>query len=77
MRNAREWILCEAIIDALTFWMHGFENVTASYGVRGFTPDLFALLRSARPERVLIAYDNDDAGNAAANELTHRLRPKA
>ena len=53
--------------------MHGFENVTASYGVRGFTPDHWTLLRAARPERVLIAYDNDEAGNSAANELTHQL----
>jgi len=27
-----EIILCEALIDAMTFWVHGFRNVTASYG---------------------------------------------
>lgn len=69
----QDWILCEAIIDALSFWVHGFRNVTASYGVRGFTPDHWTLLKERKPERVLIAYDNDEAGNAAANELTHRL----
>ncbi|MGC8486588.1 MAG: DNA primase, partial [Candidatus Baltobacteraceae bacterium] len=36
---SKEIILCEALIDALTFWCAGFRNVTASYGVNGFTED--------------------------------------
>ena len=36
---SKEIILCEALIDALTFWCAGFRNVTASYGVNGFTKD--------------------------------------
>ena len=28
---AKEVILCESIIDALSFWVNGFRNVTASY----------------------------------------------
>lgn len=76
VRPAREWILCEAIIDALSLWVHGFRHVTASYGVRGFTPDHWALLRAVKPERVIIAYDNDEAGNAAANELAQQLEPE-
>jgi len=32
-------ILCEALIDAMTFWVQGYRNVTASYGVQGFTDD--------------------------------------
>jgi len=76
VRNAREWILCESIIDALSFWVHGFENVTASYGVRGFSPYHLKLIREVKPERIIIAYDNDDAGNAAANELAQRLEPE-
>lgn len=74
--DAREWLLCESIIDALSFWVHGFENVTASYGARGFTPEYLELVRSRRPERVIVAYDNDDAGNVAANELSQRLEPE-
>jgi len=34
---SKQIILCESIIDALTFWCAGFRNVTASYGVNGFT----------------------------------------
>ena len=33
LQASSEIILCEALIDALTFWVAGFRNVTASYGV--------------------------------------------
>ena len=76
IRTCRQWILCEAIIDALSFWVHGHRNVTASYGTNGFTPDHWELLRAVRPERIVICYDNDEAGNKAANELAQQLEPE-
>ena len=33
LEASKEIILCESLIDALTFWCAGFRNVTASYGV--------------------------------------------
>jgi len=36
---SKEIILCEALIDALTFWCAGYRHVTASYGINGFTDD--------------------------------------
>ena len=36
---SKEIILCESLIDALTFWCADYRNVTASYGVNGFTED--------------------------------------
>jgi len=35
-----EIILCESLIDALTFWRWGFKQVTCSYGINGFTDEL-------------------------------------
>jgi hypothetical protein len=70
---SKEIILCEALIDALTFWCAGYRNVTASYGVEGFTADHLAALQAHGIERVLIAYDRDDAGEAAAEKLTAKL----
>ena len=35
LRESKEIILCESLIDALTFWCAGFRNVTAAYGVEG------------------------------------------
>jgi DNA primase catalytic core len=68
-----EVILCEALIDALTFWRHGFRHVTASYGINGFTEELLAAFRQGPVKRVLIAYDRDDAGNQAADKVAQRL----
>jgi DNA primase catalytic core len=70
---SKEIILCEALIDALTFWAAGFRNVTASYGVNGFTADHRAAFAQHGTERVYIAYDNDEAGNKAAVKLAEEL----
>jgi DNA primase catalytic core len=73
LAGAREIILCEALIDAMTFWCAGFTNVTASYGVEGFTNDHLAALERHGVTRVLIAYDRDDAGDRAADRLAAQL----
>jgi DNA primase catalytic core len=69
----REVILCEALIDALTFWCAGFENVTSTYGVEGFGEDILAAFKANHIERVFIAYDRDEAGDRAAEKLGARL----
>jgi DNA primase len=68
-----EMILCEALIDALTFWCAGFRNVTASYGITGFTKDHLAAFKNYRIKKVYIAYDRDEAGNYAAEKLSKEL----
>jgi DNA primase catalytic core len=70
---SKEIILCEALIDALTFWCAGYRNVTASYGVNGFTADHRAAFERHGIKRVYIAYDNDEAGNKAAAKLAGEL----
>jgi len=71
--SSKEIILCESLIDALTFWCAGFRNVTAAYGVEGFTDDHRAAFRQHGTERVLIAYDRDAAGDGAAEKLATEL----
>src|SRR5690606_18456641 len=73
LASSREIILCESLIDALTFWCAGFRNVTASYGVEGFTGDHREAFRKHGTERVLIAYDRDEAGDTAAEKLAQEL----
>lgn len=73
LASAREVILCESLIDALTFWRAGFRQVTASFGVNGFTAELLQALVSLGVERVLIAYDRDEAGDRAAQEVAQQL----
>ncbi len=38
-QNNHTLILCEALLDAMTFWVNGFKNVTASYGTGGLTAE--------------------------------------
>ncbi|MGH9899238.1 MAG: CHC2 zinc finger domain-containing protein, partial [Pyrinomonadaceae bacterium] len=73
LQASTEIILCEALIDALTFWCAGYRNVTASYGVEGFTEDHMEAFKRYQIERVLIAYDRDEAGERAANRLAEKL----
>jgi DNA primase len=70
---SKEVILCEALIDALTFWSAGFRNVTASYGVNGFTADHRRAFERHGTKRVYIAYDRDEAGDKAAAALAEEL----
>jgi len=73
LSGCEEIILCEALIDAMTFWVHGFKNVTCSYGTHGFTNAHLSLFKALGIKRVLIAYDRDEAGNKAAIALAKKL----
>lgn len=73
VRDSKEVILCEALIDALTFWCAGYRHVTAAYGVEGFTADHLEAFQRHGIERVLIAYDRDEAGDRAAEKLAQKL----
>jgi DNA primase len=69
-------ILCEGIIDALTFVIAGFHNVTATFGKTGFTDEIFQKFIKSDTKRCYISFDNDskndpndNAAMAAANRL--------
>jgi DNA primase catalytic core len=71
---SKEIILCEALIDALTFWCAGYRNVTTAYGVEGFTEEILQAFQGHGTQRVLIAYDRDDAGERATTRLAPQLQ---
>jgi DNA primase catalytic core len=73
LKASDEVILCEALIDALTFWCAGYRNVTSAYGIEGFTKEHLEAFRRYGTKRVLIAYDRDEAGERAAKALAERL----
>ncbi|MCC7311383.1 MAG: toprim domain-containing protein [Sulfuritalea sp.] len=73
LAGAEEVILCEALIDAMSFWCAGHRNVTAAYGVEGFTDDHLAVFRQHGIRRVLIAFDRDEAGERGATKVAERL----
>jgi DNA primase len=68
-----EVILCESLLDALSFYRFGFANVTASYGTAGFSADHMSAFERHGVARVLIAYDHDAAGDEAALSLAGDL----
>jgi DNA primase catalytic core len=68
-----EIILTESLIDALTFWCAGYRNVTAAYGVEGFTADHVTAFKRFDIRRVLIAFDRDEAGERGAAKVADQL----
>ena len=73
LKASREIILCESLIDGLTFWCADLRNVTSSYGVSGFTEDILSAFKKYGTKKVLIAYDRDDPGKRAAEALAQKL----
>jgi len=70
---SKEVILCEALIDALTFWCAGYRNVASAYGAGVFTDEMLAAMKRYGIERVLIAFDRDEPGERGATEVAERL----
>ncbi|MCP4498736.1 MAG: DNA primase [Deltaproteobacteria bacterium] len=68
-------VLCEAPLDALSFWVSGVENVTCSFGASTFTDELLLLLASKK--RVLVAFDADKAGDEGLTKLKAKLEEQA
>ena len=73
LADRQELILCESLLDALAFWCAGYRHVTSAYGVGGFTEEMLEAFQAYGTERVLIAYDRDEAGEAAAGKVAERL----
>ncbi|PHM75352.1 CHC2 zinc finger domain-containing protein [Xenorhabdus cabanillasii] len=69
-------ILCESLMDAMSFWVAGHRHVTAAYGVNGVTEAHWQAFKQYGIQQILIAFDNDSAGNAAAVKLAATLCDK-
>jgi DNA primase len=65
-------ILCEGYMDVISLYRHGVRNVTASLGT-ALTAEQAAMLKRYT-EHVVIAYDADAAGRAAADRGMDVLR---
>ena len=68
-----EIVLCEALIDAMSFWCAGYCHVTSAYGAGGFTGELLEALEAGGVKRVLIAYDRDAAGDKGAAAVAEQI----
>jgi len=70
---SEEIILCEALIDAMTFWCAGYRHVTSVYGAGGMTEEIEDALEAHGVKRVLVAFDRDAAGEKGAADVAARL----
>jgi DNA primase catalytic core len=70
---SEELILAEAVIDAMTFWVAGYRNVTCAWGAGGLTDEIVEAMVAHGIKRVLIAYDRDAAGDKGAGAAAQTL----
>jgi len=68
-----EIIVTESIIDALSLVQLDLKNVQSSYGTQGFTEEHVKLLQDDLVKTVVIGFDSDEAGRAAAEKLKEKL----
>ena len=72
-KNTDEVIITVSVIDAAALWSAGLRNVIPTYGVTGLIEEIIAHLVECRVKRVVLMLDADDAGRAAAIDMTERL----
>jgi DNA primase catalytic core len=72
--KSREIILTESLLDALSFYAHGMEAVTCTYGTENFSPELFDAIRDRKIESVRLAFDADEAGEKATARAAEKLQ---
>ena len=72
--HTREIIITESILDALTFYHHGMENVTCTYGTSGLSAELLDAIVEAKIESVKLAFDADKSGEKATALATRSLQ---
>jgi DNA primase len=72
-KNTEEAIITESVIDAAALWSAGLRNVIPTYGTTGLTEEIIAHLVECRVKRVVLMMDADEAGRAAAIDMTARL----
>jgi len=68
LAGSSDVIVCQGPLDALTFWVAGYPNVTASSGPELTQADL-VVLRELGVQRLLLAHGRTTAGDAAAGTL--------
>jgi DNA primase catalytic core len=66
-------ILTEGILDALTWWRHGWKNVTTCFSARQPSPDVIDAISKAGVRTVVLAFDPDRAGDGGTQSAAALL----
>jgi len=73
LKASDEWILCQSLIDALTFWCAGFRNVTTSYDLHKLPEELIHAISVYQPKRLLIAFEATERGEKVVLSVNKQL----
>ncbi len=65
VKNHKEIILTESVLDSLTLINHGIKNTIPCYGTNGLGTSHINILSRNKVETVYICFDGDKAGQAA------------
>ena len=71
--TASEIVITESVFDALSLIEAGVANAVPIYGTNGWTSDHDELLEQHRIRSVILALDNDEAGQIATQALAEKL----
>ena len=66
-------VICEGIVDALSWWCHGFVNVTAAVGPDGLDDEVVGALLERNVGSVVLSFDSDAAGDTGVKAAAVRL----
>lgn len=66
-------IITEGIFDGLALWQAGIKNSIAVCGVEGWTPLHTALVQKHSVRKIILAFDQDQAGDEAVKKLAPEL----
>ncbi len=73
LRRSSELVLAESVLDAMSLWAAGIQDVSCLYGVQGLPCDLDQALSRYGVREVTLCLDDDPAGRQAAERLTAEL----
>ncbi|HFD33284.1 MAG TPA: DNA primase [Gammaproteobacteria bacterium] len=72
--NSDEVILCQSVLDALTFWNAGIRNVTCCFGFKGFGDEHMSCFMQYGIKRALIAFAATKEGDVEAKCVADLLQ---
>ena len=76
LKRGRTMVVAESVLDAMTVWQVGVQNVTCLFGVKNLPPDLDDLLGRFATQSVLFCLDGDTAGREATVRLAAQLQAR-
>ncbi len=70
----KELILCSSVMDALSFWIHGFRNALVSFPQYEISEDFKSLLSQYRVKRMTVAFGNATETNRLVERVSSELK---